>query len=389
MLKSNAFDHPLLGKYRQRAEDTYPEGWICTETVLSVARMAQLDADFVSLLKTFMESADEDIKRFMWLYYYLQYEGEENFYRNIWVLDEIPVPEETEEKFPGCLKSVVYLLAWFRLDRWVQEKGLPKEVSQAYFGRYRYLSSLNRVTHNTPALCRLSPFLYGYSKPFSLCLGRLAFQVLPFKDYCELYEDSQGNRLFVALPNYHYDDRGLQAEDGWVPSYEIAGCTLIAHVFNGNGRLRLQPEPIDLRCYHRILSPADDVVTIHIPEGGRLTPESVQESLQLAQKVFGEHFLQTKAFVCQTWFIDPNLRGEVVRDGSNMAMFADLFDVICGPDNGYHSVFEHVFVVKKQPLENLVPKTGLQERILQYVLDGKPMYWGFGVLKQGFFANSE
>ena len=26
-------------------------------------------------------------------------------------------------------------------------------------------------------------------------------------------------------------------------------------------------------------------------------------------------------------------------------MFADLFDVICGPDNGYHSVFEHVFVV--------------------------------------------
>ena len=381
MLKPELLRHPLLEKYAQRAENSYPEGWITRENVLSVAQTAQLEEDFVALLTSFMDWASEEIKHFMWLYYYVQYEGEETFYRNIWVLDEIPVPQEAEEKFPGCLKSVVYLLAWFRLDQWVAEKGLPKAVSEAYFGRYRYLSSLNRVTHNTPALCRLSPFLYGYSKPYSLCLGRLAYQVLPFKNYCELYEDAQGNRLFVALPNYRYDERGLQAEEGWIPGYEQTENGLIAHVFAKNGRLRLQPEQIDLQRYRRILSPEDDVVTIHIPGGEKLTQESVQESLELAKQVFSQHFPQTKAFVCQTWFIDPNLRGEVVKDGSNMAMFADMFDVICGADNGYHSIFEHIFVTKRQPLENLVPKTGLQERALQYAMDGKPMYWGFGVLK--------
>ena len=383
MLKAEMLDHPLLKKYYKKAQDTYPAEWICTETVLNVAQMAQLDADFVALLTAFMESADEELKHFMWLYYYIQYEGEESFYRNIWELDEIPVPERAEKAFPGCLKSVAYLLAWFRLDKWVRERGLPREVSEAYFGRYRYLSSLNRVTHNTPALCRLSPFLYGYSKPFSLCLGRLAYQVLPFKDYCELYEDANGNRLFVALPNYYYDHRGLQAAEGWCPGYELDGTTLTAHVFAENGRLRKESEQIDLQRYHRVLSPADDVVTIHIPEGGKLTPESVRVSLEMARKVFGEHFPQTKAFVCQTWFIDPNLRGEVVKDGSNMALFADRFDVICGPDNGYHSIFEHIFVTKRQPLENLVPTTGLQERALKYAMEGKPMYWGFGVLKKG------
>lgn len=382
MCKTQQLSHPLLDQYRSAADAAYPAGWICAETVLSIAKKAQLSEDFVALLTDFMAWADEDLKRFMWLYYYIQYETEENFYRNIWVLDEIPIPAESEECFPGCLKSVVYLLAWQHFDSWVQSKCLPQSVSEAYFGRYRYLSDLNRVTHNTPALCRLSPFLYGYSKPFMLCLGRLAYQLIPFKDYCELYEDAEGNRLFAALPNYRYDERGLQAEEGWLPSYERADNVLTAHVFAENGRLRLQPEQIDLQRYHRVLSPEDDVVTIHIPGGDKLTMESVQESLTLARKVFGEHFPQAKAFVCQTWFIDPNLRGEVVRDGSNMAMFADLFDVICGADNGYHSVFEHIFNVKRQPLENLVPKTGLQERVLQYALDGKPMYWGFGVLKR-------
>ena len=382
MCKTQRLNHPLLDQYRSAADAAYPAGWICAETVLSIAKKAQLSEDFVVLLTDFMAWADEDLKRFMWLYYYIQYETEENFYRNIWALDEIPVPAESEERFPGCLKSVVYLLAWQHFDSWVQSKGLPQSVSEAYFGRYRYLSDLNRVTHNTPALCRLSPFLYGYSKPFMLCLGRLAYQLIPFKDYCELYEDTEGNRLFAALPNYRYDHRGLQAAEGWLPAYERTENTLTAHIFAENGHLRLQPEQIDLQRYHRVLSPEDDVVTIHIPGGDKLTMESVQESLNLARKVFGEHFPQAKAFVCQTWFIDPNLRGEVVRDGSNMAMFADLFDVICGADNGYHSVFEHIFNVKRQPLENLVPKTGLQERVLQYALDGKPMYWGFGVLKR-------
>ena len=66
-----------------------------------------------------------------------------------------------------------------------------------------------------------------------------------------------------------------------------------------------------------------------------------------------------------------------------MAAFADIFDVISGPDNKNHSIFEHIFNVKKQPLENLVPTNDFQKRILARALRGERIYWGYGVLKKG------
>lgn len=374
--------HPLLKKYHDAAKASFREDWCDPAKVRAIAQQAGLGEMFCSLLEEFLLWADEEVKQFMWLFYYLQFCGDEDFYANIWELDTIPMHKEAEERFPGCMKSVVYLLSWKRLDTWVRERNLPEAVSEAYFERYRYLSSLNEITHDTPALCRLSPFLYGYSKPFTLRLGRLSYQLIPFKDYSELYEDAQGNRLFAALPNYRYGEDGLQAEDGFLPIHEIRDNALTAHVFGPDGHLRLQPETVDLKKYHCVLSPEDDVITVHIPEGGRLELSQVKESLAMAKDVYGKYFPQAKAIVCQTWFIDPNLRGPVIRDGSNMAVFADLFDVICGPDNEYHSIYEHVFKVKKQPLADLTPRNSLQERILRYALEGGKMYWGFGVLKE-------
>lgn len=382
MFKKYGISHPLLEKYAQRAKETFSVQWATEQKVLSIAKRAQLSPENLQLLSDFLEYADDDLKRFMWLFYYIQYEGEEDFMPNIWELDEIPMPAEAEKAFPGCIKAVVYLLSWEHFDRWVRERGLPEAVSEAYFDRYRYMVSLNMVTHNTCGLCRLSPFLYGYSKPFMLRLGRLSYQVTPFKDYSELYENSAGQRIFAALPNYTYDQDGLQADEGWIPFRQIKENVLTAHVFGPDGHLKLQPEQIDLNEYKRVLSPEDLVVTIHIPEGGRLDSSQVHESIALAHEVFQTYFPETKAFVCQTWFIDPNLRFDVVKDGSNMAAFADLFDVISGPDSHNHSLFEHVFKVKPQPLTHLKPETGLQERILKRALEGKKMYWGFGVLKK-------
>ena len=386
MLKQYGITHPLLEKYEHAALACYREDWASAEKVLSIAHRAQLSEENIRLLSDFLSWADSDVKRFMWLFYYIQFESGEVFTYDIWSLDHIPMPAEVESTFPGCIKSVVYLLSWENLDRWVKERDLPEAVSEAYFERYRYLVSLNLVTHNTCGLCRLSPFLYGYSKPFFLCLGRLSFQLLHFKDYCELYEDADGNRLFAALPNYRYDESGLQAEEGWIPVHKKTGDVLTAHVFGDLGHLALQPTQIDLKRWRRVLCPADDVITIHIPEGGRLDTEQVLASIEVAGKVFGKYFPQAKAIVCQTWFIDPHLRGAVIRDGSNMAAFADLFNVICGPDNQNHSIFEHVFKAKRQPLEDLVPTTGLQERILRRALSGQKLYWGFGVLKREVFS---
>ena len=108
----------------------------------------------------------------------------------------------------------------------------------------------------------------------------------------------------------------------------------------------------------------------------------MKESIKDAAFLFEKYFPPAKAFVCHTWFIDPGLRGEIIKDGSNMAAFADLFDVISGPDNENHSVFEHVFKVKRQPLEDLNPQNDFQNRVLQRAMRGEKIYWSYGVLKR-------
>ena len=147
----------------------------------------------------------------------------------------------------------------------------------------------------------------------------------------------------------------------------------------------MNKEEFDLTEYRLLYKSGDTVVTIHIPEsGGKLTKETVRETFKLADDFLRKYIPEFKTYVCQTWFIDPALRGEVIRDGSNMADFADIFDVICGPDNNNHSVFEHVFKTTRRPLDDLKPENSFQERVLERAKRGEKIYWSFGVLKNDY-----
>ena len=382
MLESYRINDDLLVKYEMPAKATFSEEFVNKEKVLAIAEEAQLNADNKKLIAEFMDYADEDLKQFIWLLYYIQFESDEDFIQDIWKLDQIPMPSMAENKYPGCIKAVVYLLAAENFKTWLKERDLPGSMVESYYDRYRYFVSMNLISHETHGLCRLSPFLYGYARPFILRVGRLTFQYTQYKDYCEMYEDELGNRVFVALDNYSYNDIGLQDKNGRVPMYERNGDVLTAHIFDEKGRLTHEPKKLSLKTYKKILSPGDNVITIHIPEGKKLDISEVKESIKDAAFLFEKYFPPAKAFVCHTWFIDPGLRGEIIKDGSNMAAFADLFDVISGPDNENHSVFEHVFKVKRQPLEDLNPQNDFQNRVLQRAMRGEKIYWSYGVLKR-------
>ena len=177
----------------------------------------------------------------------------------------------------------------------------------------------------------------------------------------------------------------MPLENGGVtPVYEKKGDTLICQTFDKKGRLCKDTITVDLNEYSLALTASDDVVTIHIPEGGKLTMESIKESLVRAREIYSKYFPGFKGFVCRTWFIDPALRGEIIKDTSNMAMFADLFEVHCEQDQDNHSIFEHVFKVARQPLENLVPANDFQKRLVDRALRGEKIYWSYGIMRNDF-----
>ena len=372
----------LFQKYEQDARESFDLAFVNSNHIMSLAEAVQLCDENKKMLRTFLNDADESVLFFLWRFYHLQFCTNEDFSDNIWQLDEIPLPEEVEHMHPGCIKAAVYLLAAEHLRAWCDARGLPKRMVEDYFDVYRGYVNSNLIDPETYGLCRLSPFLYGYAKPFIVRVGRLDYQLTRYKDYCEMYENNRGDHLFAALPNYRYDDDGLQDEVGAKPEYYKNGDKLTARTFDKSGRLRPRPEEIDLTHWRLVLKPGDPVWTIHIPGGRKLDPCEVSQSLSDAARFFDCYFPPYKTFVCHTWFIDPGLRDEVVRNDSNMAAFANLFNVISGPDNHNHSVFAHVFRVKKQSLENLIPQNTFQARVLRHVLAGKKIYWSYGVLKK-------
>ena len=380
----------IFAKYKDEADSCYNPEFFSKERVRRLAVRARLEEANIDMLMDFLSNADEETFMFMWQLYYFQYCSSEDFRSNIVLMEHIARPHHSEAKFPGCINAVVYLMAVENLEKWLDGKDLDSNVVlESYFDRYRYMTRLNLITHNTYAFCRLSYFLYGYSKPASLRVGRLNFQYIEYKDYCEMYEDKLGNRIFAALPNFTYNQKGLQEKDGFVPYYVKDDKHLTAHVFKDKGRLNTEATTMELNRLKPLLKPGDKVVTIHIPEDGKLLIEDVKRSIKDAWDLFSRYFPPFKAIVCQTWFIDPGLRGEVIKDGSNMAAFADLFDIISGTDNDNHSIYEHIFKVKRQPLENLVPQNDFQRRILERAVRGEKIYWGYGVLKKSIVEELE
>lgn len=373
----------LLESVTESAEERLGADFPGREKVLAYAEEAQLSQENIKRISELFDTLSSEERSFIRKFYYLQYLSGEDFLDNIWRLDEIKRPERAERDFPGYINTVTYLAAVENLEEWLKGKDFDvDEVKENYYQRFRYIVGLNLISHKTEGLCRLSPFLYGYSKPFILRVGRLNFQYTAFKDYCEIYEDEAGVRTVVALPNYTYDESGLQSHGGHTPSYELKGTHLTAHTFDGRGRLTPDTVTLDLSALKRIYAPGENTVTIHIPKDGKLDREEVKASLERAYRVLSKYFPPFYTFVCQTWFIDPGLRGEVVRDGSNMAAFADLFDIISGPDNNYHSLYEHVFCVDRCDMDQLQPMNDFQRRLLDRCKRGERMFWGYGVLKK-------
>lgn len=372
----------IFNFYKEKAEESFNFKFWSEENILSYAEKAKLDAENTKFLYDFICFADETLKRFMWQFYYMLFETNEDFSEDIWQLEEIPLPEEAEEKFPGAIKACIYLLASDNLEKWAENTEFDKnELVESYFQKYKKFVDRNRYSHNTSGLCRLSPFLYGYASPYILPIGLFTFQYRPAKPFCEVYENHKGEHLIVAVPYYNYDQKGFPAQEGYLPVYELKGDTLLANTFGKKGQLNLTPRTISMKEYKKILKPGDRVVTIHIPGGKPLVKEEVKKSIEDAKRLCAKYLPPFKAIVCSTWFIDPNLRGEVIKDGSNMASFADLFDVACECDNKNRSIFEHVFETVEQPLENLVPKNDFQKRLVQRALRGEKIYWTFGILK--------
>ena len=86
------------------------------------------------------------------------------------------------------------------------------------------------------------------------------------------------------------------------------------------GRLQFEPALSDLGAEG---GPLRRVLSVHIPQTGPLTPESVDASFAAASDAYRRHYPdlgELEAFICDSWLLDPILTDLV--PGTNLARFA-------------------------------------------------------------------
>ena len=255
-------------------------------------------------------------------------------------------PGISESVYPGLFDTTIYLAAAGHFSDYVARNGIDTpqlDLVDTYYKNLRRFMQMNYVRDNTYALVRHGYFLYGYALPFSLRIGRLAYELrLYSSSKYSVCEDSSGNRTFVK-----------------------AGEEISSHLTS-------------------IIASGEPYVTIHIPGEGRLDEQAVAQSLEIAppilRKVFEKY--HPRYIMCDSWLLSPQLR-EFIRPTSNIAKFQNMFDIIRG-DAQANAIYDNIFKIPLCPIEEIVPQNDFQKSILRICKRDGAIYNGIGILKKEY-----
>lgn len=134
------------------------------------------------------------------------------------------------------------------------------------------------------------------------------------------------------------------------------------------------------------LREGDAVIDLHIPEDGRLSPESCDASTSRAVDFFARYFPSDEArwFTCNSWLLDPQL-ATLLPPESNIVQFQRRFERPSeeGPGSS-GSVFEFVFhrpdldPAESPDIPGLPCRTPLERAIVEHYRGGGRIYATFG-----------
>ena len=152
------------------------------------------------------------------------------------------------------------------------------------------------------------------------------------------------------------------------------------------GRLQfgMTPSPIDAPAVR--LMKGDATVDVHIPRGGRLTPEECQNAFLAARAFFAKHFPEYKYayFTCNSWLLDPTLVEFMSRD-SNIITFGNMFHRVHTGIGNYMLDYLYPIGTKLETLPDVTPKNRLAAAIKDALLAGRKFFPSFGVIPADFF----
>ena len=130
-------------------------------------------------------------------------------------------------------------------------------------------------------------------------------------------------------------------ESGWMSLHFRAAVFAL-------GRLQFEPSVFDAACYlNNATGPmvtGDDVLSLHIPAIGPMTPQQCDDSFAEATLFFRRHFSERRfvAFTCASWLLDRQLAEHLPAE-SNIVKFLKRFEPLTLKLADNRQMLERVF----------------------------------------------
>ena len=134
------------------------------------------------------------------------------------------------------------------------------------------------------------------------------------------------------------------------------------------------------------LAKGDPTVDVHIPRGGRLTPEECCASFREARAFFAKYFpdYQYAYFTCNSWLLDPTLV-EFLPQESNIIRFGNMFHRVYTQMGNYMLDYLYPIGTTLATLPAITPTTRLAATIKDALLAGRKFFPTFGVIPADAF----
>ena len=122
----------------------------------------------------------------------------------------------------------------------------------------------------------------------------------------------------------------------------------------------------------------DHIISIHIPQGEKLEMQAVIASLKQ-----GKDFWKCPmVYLCHSWLLYPGLK-HVLQKSSNILQFQNLFQIV-QTDYTEREAEGRIFGEVQEDVTKYSEKTSLQKSAKRYLLSGKKLGNGLGILKRPF-----
>ena len=364
--------------------DLYAAEYLLPNRVEAHWRMSPLRADSLSPLLEMAERvrADEGLLALAAYMHWRIFQDRDPNGQWSW-----PAPKPLEGVEVGCFHFLIALGFPPEYSAAQRALGIPEDVirdSCLQIGCYAF--NFHRATGRSGIFSNQLSWLHVYFPPGRYYrLGRLEYQSATYAHPFKVFRrKSDGQTCALCLPAHWYTQDGEaclsgceRPADAWEPRLEERPDGVEGHPVGADARVSREKVFLPADEWECALEQGDDVLSMHIPSGGGMTPELVRDSIHRAIPFFDRHYpdKHVKAIVCSSWIFSNQL-SECLPPASNILALQRMVHLVPISSSSSSGLWFVFLVQPPLDVEALPRDTSMRRAIADWLAAGNVFHLG-------------